>query len=252
MPENTYERPELLAQYLNFHYGRGADMLPWDFGPKEALHFPVRCVQECLDLQRLPERVRALDVGCAVGRSTLELSRYCAEAIGVDFSHTFIMAASLLCREGTLAYDLPEVGGISRRVEARLPEGIDCTGISFRREDAQALPADLGRFDVVLAANLLCRLPYPQKFLERLPDLLNGGGQLIITTPNTWLETFTARDYWIGATPETGEPLEALKKILEPNFIFEGTRDLPFLIREHVRKFQWSVAQASMWTRRTD
>ena len=32
---------------------------------------------------------------------------------------------------------------------------------------------------------------------------------------------------------------------------FERVRvlDLPFLIREHARKFQWSVAQASVWIR---
>jgi hypothetical protein len=29
------------------------------------------------------------------------------------------------------------------------------------------------------------------------------------------------------------------------------TKDLPFLIREHARKFQWSVAQASIWQRRS-
>jgi hypothetical protein len=26
--------------------------------------------------------------------------------------------------------------------------------------------------------------------------------------------------------------------------------DLPFLIREHQRKFQWSVAEATIWRRR--
>jgi hypothetical protein len=27
-------------------------------------------------------------------------------------------------------------------------------------------------------------------------------------------------------------------------------KDLPFLIREHARKFQWSVALATVWRRR--
>jgi 2-polyprenyl-3-methyl-5-hydroxy-6-metoxy-1,4-benzoquinol methylase len=101
----------------------------------------------------------------------------------------------------------------------------------------------------VLAANLLCRLARPQAFIDRLPQLVRPGGQLIITTPNTWLESFTAREFWIGATPETGEPLEALQERLEPNFQLDRTWDMPFLIREHSRKYQWSVAQASRWIR---
>ncbi len=78
---------------------------------------------------------------------------------------------------------------------------------------------------------------------------MNPGGQLIITTPNTWLENFTAREFWLGATPETGEPLEALKAELEGGFTLDATWDMPFLIREHRRKFQWSVAQATRWIR---
>jgi hypothetical protein len=36
---------------------------------------------------------------------------------------------------------------------------------------------------------------------------------------------------------------------LEENFTLVDVRDLPFLIREHARKFQFSVAQASIWRR---
>jgi hypothetical protein len=28
-------------------------------------------------------------------------------------------------------------------------------------------------------------------------------------------------------------------------------KDLPFLIREHARKFQWSVAEATIWRRKS-
>ena len=72
---------------------------------------------------------------------------------------------------------------------------------------------------------------------------------MLITTPNTWLESFTARAFWIGATPETGAPLEALSASLEDAFSIEEQWDMPFLIREHQRKYQWSVAQATRWIR---
>jgi hypothetical protein len=41
-----------------------------------------------------------------------------------------------------------------------------------------------------------------------------------------------------------------LKQILGADFVFQTSKDLPFLIREHERKFQWSVAQASVWRRK--
>lgn len=248
MDTSSYETDELLQQYLLFHYGEAEDQMPWDFGPRDALDFPVRCVREGVRPDALPATGRALDVGCAVGRATFELGRIFGDVMGIDFSDAFIMAARLLYREGSIHYHVQETGTIRRDLLARRPDGL--TGrIQFEQADAQSLRRDLGSFDCVLAANLLCRLARPDVFLDRLPTLVNSGGQLIITTPNTWLESFTARDFWIGATPETGEPLEALKQRLAPFFILEETWDMPFVIREHRRKYQWSVAQASRWIR---
>lgn len=38
--------------------------------------------------------------------------------------------------------------------------------------DACNIPQNIGPFDVVLASNLLCRLPDPYLFLRRLPTLV--------------------------------------------------------------------------------
>ena len=59
MATNFYETDRALAEYLLFHYGAQKDILPYDFGPADALNFPVRCVTECLDVSRLPPRARA-------------------------------------------------------------------------------------------------------------------------------------------------------------------------------------------------
>ncbi|HKI69833.1 MAG TPA: methyltransferase domain-containing protein, partial [Verrucomicrobiae bacterium] len=86
---NFYETDRAVSEYLLFHYGTPEDILPYNFGPIAALNYPVRCVTECLDVKRLPAQARALDLGCAVGRSSFELARHCAEVIGIDFSHRF-------------------------------------------------------------------------------------------------------------------------------------------------------------------
>lgn len=43
--------------------------------------------------------------------------------------------------------------------------------------------------------------------------------------------------------------IDGLVTALAGDFTLMGRKDLPFLIREHARKFQWSVAQATIWRR---
>lgn len=250
-----YESEEVLSEYLLFHYGSEADILPYPFGPKEALHFPVRCVSECLELDQLPDRARALDIGCAVGRSTFELGRHFGEVIGVDNSTRFITAATQLAETGKLEFSCRVEGELTTSLTAEVPRAISREGVRFRVADALDLPADLGSFDLVLMANLIDRLPRPSLLLERLPGLVRAGGQLIIASPYTWMEPFTPRDQWLGGFERDGRPvttLESLKEHLASAFALTATKNLPFLIREHARKFQWSVAEASLWQRRTE
>ena len=115
------------------------------------------------------------------------------------------------------------------------------------------LRAGLGQFDAVLAANLLCRLRDPRLCVENFPALVRPGGQLVIATPCTWLEAFTPAAHWLGGFERNGArvtTLQSLSEMLEPAFELKRGFDLPFLIREHARKFQWNVAQVSVWKRR--
>ena len=155
---NIYETDKLLAEYLLFHYGTPGEVLPWAGGPREALGYPVRCVGECVDVARLPEMARALDLGCAVGRSAFELARHCGEVIGVDFSRRFIEAAEALRRDGALAYLRADEGALTTPCRALVPAEIERGRVRFETGDAMALRADLGAFDVVLMANLIDRL----------------------------------------------------------------------------------------------
>ncbi len=248
-----YETDRALAEYLLFHYGSAEQILPWAFGPAGALDYPARCVSECLEVARLPAGARALDVGCAVGRSTFELARHCAEVIGVDYSRRFIEVAQRLQQQGSVPYAYVEEGGLTTPAVALVPAEIDRRRVRFEQGDAQELRPAGGGFDVVLLANLVDRLREPRRCLERLPAWVNPGGQLILTTPCTWLEDYTPRTEWLGGYERDGRPvrtLDTLRTALEPHFTLTRTLDLPFLIREHARKFQWSVALAAVWIRR--
>ena len=240
-----YESPKLLSEYLLFHYGTEDEILPpgrdWPAGMRQALDFPLRTVGH---FSTKPAE-RGLDLGCAVGRSTLEMARNCREVLGLDFSRAFINAAKSLLTGSPLGYDRCDEAALTTRLEATLPAGIDVSRVSFQQGDAMELPADLGAFDRVHAANLLCRLPQPQGLLARLASLVKPAGELVLATPCTWLEDYTPRSNWpIGAT------FDWLRATLEPDFKLIRTADEPFLIRETARKFQWTTSLVTVWLRK--
>jgi putative 4-mercaptohistidine N1-methyltranferase len=257
---NPYESPKLLAEYLLLHYGSAREVLGDLPGPVEAVGFPARLVRALLDPSSLPTGARALDLGCAVGGSSFELARTCGEVLGIDFSHAFIRAADTLRETGRHHFEKTVEGELGEPAVAEVPPEIDRTRVTFEQGDAMEFPTresiprprDENRksWDLVLAANLLCRVPEPLRLLAHLPALVRSGGQLLLTTPFTWLEEFTPRSHWLGGTREAGRSFDALAGALEPAFTLEHRVELPFLIREHARKFQYGVALGTRWRRR--
>jgi putative 4-mercaptohistidine N1-methyltranferase len=245
MTGNIYETRRLLDEYLLFHYGTADEVLPWAQGPREALGFAVRTVTELARLP-LPPKARALDLGCAVGRSAFELAKHAASVVGIDFSQTFISAAEVLASLGRMPYQRLDEAAASTPLVAAVPADCPRERVCFQQGDAMNLRADLGVFDLVHAANLLCRLRDPQQLLNRLPELVSPGGQLLLTTPCTWLEEFTPSSRW-----PRGATRDWLRERLSAHFDLELEIDLPFLIREHARKYQWSVALGMRWVRKS-
>ncbi|NWK55546.1 putative 4-mercaptohistidine N1-methyltransferase [Verrucomicrobiaceae bacterium N1E253] len=237
----SYESDQLLNEYLLMHYGSDEQVMPWSFGPQEALHFPVRTVARFSD----KPVARSLDLGCAVGRSSFELSRSSGEVLGLDFSANFIAAAQHLKEQGCLYYPVKEIGDRESQAVARVPDGCHSEQCHFLQGDAMNLPSDLGCFDRVHAANLICRLSDPVKLLDRLPSLVRTGGELVLATPCTWLDSFTAPDKQPG-----GDTFEWLRQKLDASFDLDLQVDEPFVIRETARKFQWSVSLVTRWQKR--
>lgn len=241
---DIYESNKILAEYLLFHFGSAEEILPagraWPAGMREALDFPVRTAAHFSPT----EVERGLDLGCAVGRSAFEMSRICHHVTGIDFSHAFIQAAETLRSGQPLAYERREEAGLATGLKAALPENVDGERLVFQQGDAMDLPGNLGTFDRVHAANLLCRLPQPERLLKRLPSLVKAGGELVLATPCTWLEEFTPAENWpVGGT------FEWLRNKLSSDFELIRQADEPFLIRETARKFQWTTSLVTVWRR---
>ncbi len=245
---NFYETDKAVSEYLLFHYGDRDDLLYKGIGPQEALNFAQRCgrLHQNFDIDRL----RALDLGCAVGGASYAMSESFAEVIGIDFSRALVEAATLLGQEKEMEISVSLEGDLQRKAAIALPQNSRPDRTRFHQGDAMALDRRLGTFDFILMANLIDRLPDPAKCLESIPDYLNTNGLLAITSPYTWLIEYTPKDKWLGGYTENGNPLrtsDRLGQLLSPRFRFAGERNLPFLIREHERKNQYSIAHATLW-----
>ena len=247
LPEAMYESDQAVSQYCDAHYGDTYFNVE---------NFPVHCARRCVAFMQDRPKRRALDLGCAVGRSTFELARSFEFVNGLDFSARFIRIAFQMQRKGVTRYELAEEGDIVSYHERYLSDlGLDAAvdRVEFFQADASNLKPQFTGYDLVLAANLIDRLSNPQKFLTTIHERMNMGGILVLTSPYTWLEEFTLRENWVGGIRKDGEPyttLDGLKELLAGHFQMIGTpRDMEFVIRETRRKFQHTVSQMTAWER---
>jgi protein-L-isoaspartate O-methyltransferase len=67
---------------------------------------------------------RALDIGCAVGRSTFELARVVDEAIGIDYSRSFVDACNKMKQTGRLDYSITTEGDLVKQLQAEVASDI--------------------------------------------------------------------------------------------------------------------------------
>lgn len=243
--ENPYEDEQIRQEYLLFHFGTREQIIPWSFAPDRGWQYPTDCAD--LLAKFCPTMDRALDLGCAVGRSSFDLARHATEVIGIDYSHTFVAAAEAMKQTGSARILRKDEGERRSEQELLVDPAVDRNRTHFEQGDACQLRADLGSFDAILMANLIDRLPDPRACLRRLPELVRPGGTVLITSPYTWLEEYTPRDKWLSSDTQT--TFEGLSAEMTGSFELTHREDMPFIIREHARKFQWSVAEASVWTR---
>ena len=244
---NIYETDEQISQYIEFHYGEE------HYGVK---NFPVACIETMLPHTKGMKTERALDLGCATGRSSFELAKVFDHVDALDFSARLIEAPSTLQTTGSQRYVIATQGDLVDFKEVKLSDfdGYEAIkdNVSFMQGDACNLTDKYTDYDLVFAGNLIDRLYKPTDFLASIKDRIRPGGLLVITSPYTWLEEFTPKENWLGGfKAQTGEnysTLEGLAENLAPEFELVGDpQDIPFVIRETARKFQHSVAEMSIW-----
>lgn len=244
----TYETEGMLNQYMLMHWGSEDEI--WGGAPAikqtrpDVVHLPNACAE--LAVRFATEKTRALDIGCAVGGSAFALARDFGEVVGIDYSHEFVEAARTLQKQGVRDYWRKDSGGTGASLRAVVDPAIDRSRLRFEQGDACALPLHLRGFDAVVMSNVLCRLQNPAACLERMQGanaLVKQGGVLVMTTPFSWREEYTPRDAWLKDIDAVAEQLSAFTLVHE--------EEMPFLLRDHARRFEYIITLASVWKRKS-
>jgi len=244
--KDVYESDELVSQYCEFQYGDAY------LGVK---NFAIECAK--IASKFVKNYTKALDMGCATGRTTFELAKSFNKVEGIDFSARFIGVGVKLKNEGYIAFSSKTEGDLVQKKRVSIEElGYEKVKekVSFWQGDACNLKPNFNSYDLILATNLIDRLYNPKLFLESVHNRLNNEGVLILTSPYTWQESSTKKEFWLGGyRDESGKEvktIDTLKAILGKNFELLHVEDREFVIKETARKFQHSVAEVSVWRKK--
>lgn len=206
--DKIYESQSSVDQYVDFHFCEEEH-----FGVR---NFPLVCAEKVIECAKAHDlKGRALDLGCAVGRSSIEMGQHFDEVVGIDYSQSFVKAADAILK-----------GKFDHLVNK----------VKFEQGDACKLSEHLGKFDVIFGGNLIDRLYEPTAFLTHVKGFMKNKSILILSSPYTWLPDYTKPEKWIGGFVKDGKPVytyDRLKEImLEMGFKEERPcEDVSFVIR---------------------
>lgn len=244
--QDIYESDELVSQYCEFQYGNE------NFGVK---NFAVECAKIASKFAQ--NKNKALDLGCATGRATYELAKTFDEVEGIDFSVRFVQVGAKLKDDGYVAFTSKEEGDLILKKKVTIEElGYESLKdkVSFWQGDACNMKANFNSYDLVMATNLIDRLYNPRLFLDTIDERLNKDGVLVITSPYTWQESSTEKEFWLGGKVDKDgneiKTIDALKSVLAEKFELIHLQDLEFVIKETARKYQHTISQVSVWQKK--
>lgn len=246
---NTFEENPLVAQQLEFNYGD----LNGVKNPLGLKNYALSCVEACLEHINQPQSLRALDLGCSVGRSSFELATHFGHVDAIEFTARLIQHGFGLQEQGEARYTLKTEGELMAFKDIDLnnhPYAAIKHKVNFSQGDACNIKPLYTGYDLVLAASLLERLYNPELFLETIAQRLNDKGYLVLTSCYDWDEENKINSKWLGGTKVNGEnftTLDGLKQLLSSRFELLETRDIPFIMHQTQRKYLFNNSQLSVW-----
>ncbi|NLA73872.1 MAG: methyltransferase domain-containing protein [Deltaproteobacteria bacterium] len=190
----------------------------------------------------------ALDIGCAVGRLTLEMTKSHDRAVGIDTSLSFIQSARKLMTQRSLEFDLIVEGEITERKSCTLDPGFRFENADFIVADAMALPFRADRFATASSVNILEKVPDPSlHFSEANRGMNKTKARFLFSDPFSWDETVSHPDLWLGGRnkgPFKGFSMDNISRMLREE---RGLFSPPFSIQE-TGAVQWKIRKTrNLW-----
>jgi len=178
----------------------------------------VHLLNTALELMLQPPRGMWVDLGCAVGRATLEMARRTGDlAVGVDLSFSMLRVAERMRRAGRAGFGLRRVGLVFDRLDLAIAD-VPAERLSFWCCDVGALPFADGLFDGALSLNVVDCVPAPLQHLEELGRVLRGGAPALLSSPYDWSPNATPVAQWLGGhsqrSPQHGSSAAELRRAL--------------------------------------
>lgn len=243
---DIYETDELVSQYCEFQYG---DTF---FGIK---NFAIETASIASSFSN--NFTKALDLGCATGRATFELAKNFEHVEGIDFSARFVGVGSKLKDNTAISFNTYEEGELYTNKKITIQDlGYENLKdkVSFWQGDACNLKPNFNSYDLIMATNLIDRLYNPRLFLDTIDQRMNKNAVLVLTSPYTWQESSTKKEFWLGGYKDENnqeiKTIDSLKDILADKFELIHIQDLDFVIKETARKYQHTISQLSVWKKK--
>lgn len=147
----------------------------------------------------------AIDLGCAVGRTSFELARTADDLIvGVDLNFAMLRTAASILHEGRVVYPKRRVGIVfDKREFPAVLEG--SSKVDFWACDATLLPFADESFSLAASLNLLDCVQSPYDHLRELGRILTHQGGALLSAPYDWNVNATPTEAWIGGHSQRSE-----------------------------------------------
>lgn len=242
-----------LGTYGWDHYG---DLAPENLATGSARKWRpgsiVSCLCTGLDLFKAADKAEIegpiLDVGCAAGRSTLELAARSEDLVlGIDVNFLALRLAQRVMHEGRVVYPLKQIGIIYERRDYAV-EFAHTDRVDFWACDGLALPFRSSMFGFVSALNVLDQVSAPLQLLNTISDVLRPRGKALLATPYDWSGSIPIKN-WLGGRSSfdqhNADSAAALRSLLSDDSPYAAQQRLrligevehhPWEVRVHNRR----------------